>query len=178
MIQEADEFCEKESTYVENSLLTKGLTNLAIKDDGNQFEFPRGSSTGEGGLDQREEMNRMITSFEMKNPIDLSIDPSRHTGIHMQASPTNAKCSHIAGVKGGQGRDFSQFCDDSNIVDLLMNNGEDDEGGEGGAQNNMFDEIDMGNYDEEDRQYLLIDKDTGRVYDLRNEDSLKKITSR
>ena len=42
----------------------------------------------------------------------------------------------------------------------------------------LFDEIDMGQIDEEDRQYLLIDKDTGRVYDLRNEDSIKKITSR
>lgn len=36
----------------------------------------------------------------------------------------------------------------------------------------------MGQIDEEERQYLLIDKDTGRVYDLRNEDALTKITSR
>jgi D-alanyl-D-alanine carboxypeptidase len=36
----------------------------------------------------------------------------------------------------------------------------------------------MGQIDEEERQYLLIDKDTGRVYDLRNEDSLKRLASR
>jgi hypothetical protein len=27
----------------------------------------------------------------------------------------------------------------------------------------------MGELDEEERQYLLIDKDTGKVYDLRND---------
>ena len=34
---------------------------------------------------------------------------------------------------------------------------------------NIFEEIDMGQIDEEDKQFLLIDKDTGKVYDLRNE---------
>ncbi len=36
----------------------------------------------------------------------------------------------------------------------------------------------MGELDEEERQYLLIDKDTGRVYDLRNEMHLERITSK
>ena len=36
----------------------------------------------------------------------------------------------------------------------------------------------MGELDEEERQYLLIDKDTGRVYDLRNENQLEKITAK
>jgi hypothetical protein len=30
-------------------------------------------------IDSQEALQRMITSFEMKNPIDLSIDPSRVT---------------------------------------------------------------------------------------------------
>jgi hypothetical protein len=28
--------------------------------------------------------------------------------------------------------------------------------------------VDMGRIDEEDRQYLIVDKDTGDVYDMRN----------
>lgn len=107
----------------------------------------------------------------MKNPIDLSIDPSRVTNVMAdpQVSPTNARFSRITGVKGGHGGgttgDFSVFCDDSKIMDLLANSADDDECG-----GHHFDEIDMGQIDEEERQYLLIDKDTGRVYDLRNED--------
>jgi predicted transglutaminase-like cysteine proteinase len=45
-------------------------------------------------------------------------------------------------------------------------------------QDGMFQEIDMGELDEEERQYLLIDKDTGKVYDLRNENHLHKITAK
>ncbi len=30
----------------------------------------------------------------------------------------------------------------------------------------------MGRIDEEDRQYLIVDKDTGDVYDMRKEDHL------
>jgi len=59
-------------------------------------------------------------------------------------------------------------------MDLLIDNADNDDG-HGGK---LFQEIDMGEIDEEERQYLLIDKDTGRVYDLRNEDSLRRITSR
>lgn len=58
------------------------------------------------------------------------------------------------------------------MIDLLINNTDDD-----GSQG-MFQEIDMGEIDEEERQYLLIDKDTGKVYDLRNEVHLQKITSK
>ena len=36
----------------------------------------------------------------------------------------------------------------------------------------------MGQFDEEDRPFLFIDKDTGRVYDLRDENSIKRLTSR
>ena len=127
----------------------------------------------EMGTDQQM-FNRMMTSFENKNPIDLSIDPSRVTTTDPQASPTNAKCSHIRDANGGGNQgDFSQFCDDQQIMDLLIENEDDYLGGK-----NLFYEIDMGQMDEEDKQYLLIDKDTGRVYDLRNEDQLTKIAKR
>jgi len=33
----------------------------------------------------------------------------------------------------------------------------------------------MGQIDDEDRQFLLIDKDTGRVYDMRNETHLNRL---
>lgn len=39
-------------------------------------------------------------------------------------------------------------------------------------KDNQFEEIDMGQIDEEEKQFLLIDKDTGRVYDMRNETHL------
>ncbi len=145
-------------------------------------------------IDSQEALQRMITSFEMKNPIDLSIDPSRVTTPqggdgHLLASPTNARCSRITrGNHGGSPTDeegaqaeggFSHFVDDSKIIDLLINNESLDNGGAGGnGQDKLFEEIDMGQIDEEERQYLLIDKDTGRVYDLRNEDSLKRLASR
>lgn len=36
----------------------------------------------------------------------------------------------------------------------------------------------MGQIEEEDRPFLLIDKDTGRVYDMRNENHLKKLNEK
>lgn len=71
----------------------------------------------------------MLTSFEMKNPIDLSIDPSRLTNANdLQLSPTN-QFSRITGIKAANGAataDFSNFCeDDSKIIDLLINNPDD-----------------------------------------------------
>ncbi len=96
--------------------------------------------------------------------------------------------SRITGIKPNNGGpatgDFSQFYEDSKIIDLLINDGDgrkDGAGGQGGGpgeRDKFYDEIDMGQIDEEERQYLLIDKDTGKVYDLRNEDSLNRITSR
>jgi len=34
----------------------------------------------------------------------------------------------------------------------------------------------MGQLDDEDKQYLIVDKDTGRVYDIRNEKHIEKIS--
>ena len=61
----------------------------------------------------------------------------------------------------------SNFIDDSKMMELLQN-----------EQDNIFEEIDMGQIDEEDRPFLLIDKDTGRVYDMRNENHLKKLNEK
>jgi archaellum component FlaC len=62
------------------------------------------------------------------------------------------------------------------MIDLFINPNQDNL--DSLAQDGMFQEIDMGELDEEERQYLLIDKDTGRVYDLRNENQLEKITAK
>ena len=152
MIQEADEGQEKDVTLIVESPETQPLCSM--------------------------------TSFEMKHPIDLSIDPSRVQNDNPSGlmSPTNdARYSRITGARGGAtgggtGGDFSNFCDDSKMMELLINAVDDNEDGAG--DHVLFDEIDMGQIDEEERQYLLIDKDTGRVYDLRNEDSLRRITSK
>ncbi len=56
----------------------------------------------------------------------------------------------------------SNFIDDSKMMDLLQND-------------NIFEDIDMGQLDEEEKQFLLIDKDTGRVYDMRNEMHLQRL---
>ena len=36
----------------------------------------------------------------------------------------------------------------------------------------------MGQIDDEDKQFLIFDKDTGRVYDIRNENHLSRITDK
>ena len=38
-----------------------------------------------------------------------------------------------------------------------------------------FQEIDMGKYEEEDRQYMFIDIQTKKLYDMRNENHLLKL---
>ena len=42
----------------------------------------------------------------------------------------------------------------------------------------MFREIDIGKIDDEEKQFLIFDKDTGKVYDIRNEGHLSKITDK
>lgn len=122
--------------------------------------------------------NPMILSFDMRNPIDLSIDPTRQSNAMQdpQLSPTNARLTKINRDGTNNVGDYSQFVDDPNMIDLFINptNGNDDSM----DQQGLFQEIDMGELDEEERQYLLIDKDTGKVYDLRNENHLHKITAK
>ncbi len=56
----------------------------------------------------------------------------------------------------------SGFVDDAKMMEMLQND-------------NLFEDIDMGQIDDEDRQFLLVDKDTGRVYDMRNETHLARL---
>ena len=70
--------------------------------------------------------------------------------------------SRITGPKGAFDLSTSNFCDDSKMMELLQSE-------------NIFDEIDMGQIDDEDKPFLLIDKDTGKVYDIRNENHLSRL---
>lgn len=74
--------------------------------------------------------------------------------------------SRITGLKFEMSS--SNFIDDSKMMELLQNEDGQD----------VFEEIDMGQIDEEDRPFLLIDKDTGRVYDMRNENHLKHLNEK
>lgn len=58
----------------------------------------------------------------------------------------------------------TNFMDDSKLIDFLENDGN-------------FEELDMGQIEEEDKPFLLINKDTGQVYDIRNENVLRRISS-
>lgn len=200
MIQEADENYEKDATLVEGSTyLQKALSNNLRVSDNNQFTFEEGQPhlggdglasysppTQSSPITDEQALNRqLISSFEMKHPIDLSIDPSRATNnvdFQGQLSPTsNQPFSRITGIRAANGAaatgDFSNFCDDSKILDMLMT-----DPGNGGADaaeaQKLFQEIDMGQIDEEERQYLIVDKDTGRVYDLRKEEQVDRLCAR
>ena len=110
--------------------------------------------------------------------MNLSLDPSLLRPSEVmgmmedpQLSPTGARLTKINERATGAG-EFSQFIEeDKNIIDML--NDDDEAGAE-----KFFQAIDMGELDEEEKQYLLIDKDTGRVYDLRNDTHLQRITSK
>lgn len=100
-------------------------------------------------------------SYEQSPPIDGGA-LTRLTQGKMNESWNNANISRITGAKGMMDISSSNFIDDSKMMEMLNND-------------NMFDEIDMGQIDDEDRQFLLIDKDTGKVYDMRNEMHLQRL---
>ena len=37
-------------------------------------------------------------------------------------------------------------------------------------------EVDMGQIDEEERPFMIVDKDTGRIYDVRNDAQVERLT--
>ena len=54
--------------------------------------------------------NQMMLSFDMRNPIDLSIDPTRQSNAMMQdpqLSPTNARLTKINRDGTNMGGDYS-----------------------------------------------------------------------
>jgi hypothetical protein len=58
---------------------------------------------------------------------------------------------------------FTDFHRDQNLIDFLDN------------EEDVL-EVDMGQIDEEERPFMIVDKDTGKVYDLRNENHLDRLT--
>lgn len=67
---------------------------------------------------------------------------------------------NISRVTGMMNASADNFIDDSKMLELLQQ--DNTEG--------LFQEIDMGQVDDEDKQYFMVDKDTGKVYgDIRNE---------
>ena len=78
----------------------------------------------------------------------------------MNDSWTANNISRITGAK--MDISTSGFVDDSKMIEMLQND-------------NIFEEIDMGQIDDEERQFFLIDKDTGRAYDIRNENHLQRL---
>lgn len=112
---------------------------------------------------------RYQVSFDGKNPdFDYSVDQqslSPNVGPNFLRGTQKAfydqnmgNVSRITAIKQND-VSTSNFCDDSKIMDMLNND-------------NIFEEFDMGQLDEEEKQFLLIDKDSGKVYDLRNENHL------
>lgn len=65
---------------------------------------------------------------------------------------------------GGQpSGNFTNFHSDLNLKDFL------------GNEEDCL-ELDMGQIDEEERPFMIVDKDTGKMYDLRNEQHLDRLT--
>ena len=47
----------------------------------------------------------------------------------------------------------------------------------GEVEDEGVDLVDMGQIDEEERPFMIVDKDTGKVYDMRNETHLNRLTN-
>ena len=69
-----------------------------------------------------------------------------------------------ADVSNIRPRDPSNFMDDSKLLEYLEPN------------NDGVQEVDMGQIDEEDRPFLIFDQDSGKYYDIRNEETLTRLT--
>lgn len=71
----------------------------------------------------------------------------------------NVKSRGITGISGAFGVGI-----DNNLSEFL--------GGENGYQ-----VVNMGAIDEEERPFMIIDKDTGRIYDMRNDNAVERLTN-
>lgn len=88
------------------------------------------------------------------------------------------------GVKNQPGKDSmfkeSNFIDDSNILHMIS--GHDlsikKQGYEDYDMGDIGDEVDHNEISEEDRPFLILNKDTGKYYDLRNGKTIEKLTRR
>ena len=71
----------------------------------------------------------------------------------------NPKSRGITGISGAFGVGI-----DNNLSEFL------------GDENN-YQTVDMGAIDEEERPFMIIDKDTGRIYDMRNDNAVERLTN-
>lgn len=100
--------------------------------------------------------------------MDFSRDMSfniRLSQPKLSTDMTNSQLMDVSGIHGGNIR-LSNFVDDSHLINLIEMN-------ETGINLN-----DIGEIEEEDKQFLIIDKDTGKAYDVRNETHVEKITKK
>ena len=58
----------------------------------------------------------------------------------------------------------TNYLEDSKLMEFLNND-------------NNFEELDMGEIDDEDKPFILVDKDTGKIYDIRNENVVQKLSN-
>lgn len=157
LIQEADELTEN----ISESLINKSQLQLIYEQVlGSNFDPSKLSPRAQNGL------AGFDLSYEMSPPREGNL--GRVTNLNkMNDSWAVNNISRITGVK--LETSTSNFIDDSKMMEALLQN----EDGQ-----DVFEEIDMGQIEEEDRPYLLVDKDTGRVYDMRNENHLKKLNEK
>jgi len=150
LIQEADEFNEDR---------TESMINKT------QLQFLNGDQSKIGSqYDGRPSPRVYELSYEMSPSKDGVITRLTQRGVPNMNDSWNANnISRITVPK--MDISTSGVVDDSKRMDLLNNE-------------NMFEELDMGQIDEEERQFYLIDKDTGRAYDMRNEVHLQILSEK
>ena len=146
-------------------------------------------------IQEAEESNEKDVTLDEHNPNDYfanahiikkqtSFDPLSDIWLSPPDGVKDYLSRATSKFKGGAMSDFSRitlpkdkeqalsnFCDDMKLEDML---GSQERMGEDPA----FDMLDMGMLDEEDRQFMLVDKDTGKVYDLRNKNHISKLEER
>ena len=102
------------------------------------------------------------------NDMDFSRDMSFNIRLSQpkySTDMTNSQLMDVSGIHAGNIR-LSNFADDSHLINILEMN-------ETGINLN-----DIGEIEEEDKMFLIVDKDTGRAYDVRNETHVEKITKK
>lgn len=101
--------------------------------------------------------------------MDFSRDMSfniRLSQPKLSTDMTNSQLMDVSGIHAGNIRLSNFVGDDSHLINLIEMN-------ETGINLN-----DIGEIEEEDKQFLIIDKDTGKAYDVRNETHVEKITKK
>jgi hypothetical protein len=137
-------------------MMPKNLTSIEEADETAENNKTQSVMIDQPVKNQEDPFNRSSPRTLM-GMMDLSMESM---GGFMR--PTEAHAGNISRIT--QHRDISAFCDinDSKIMELLQDD-------------NLFEDIDMGTIDDEERPFMLVDKDTGKVYDLRNDSHLSRV---